>query len=202
MRPSPLRLARRIAALAALAAIASTAPYLSPPTPLAAQNAHAQGPPPPDEAQLVPDPAVYGRWETVIPAPGGAAIERILGMQTVHAVLLPSGKVLWASGSSWRNHGPVEHYPENPDPAPGRGVFNREGDPFSMDSLENYYQLVNNVALYDPGQNTFYRIPHPVPVRDTAQVGQFVPNDLFCTGHQHLPNGNILFTGGTQYYYP
>ncbi|HEU0016171.1 MAG TPA: galactose oxidase-like domain-containing protein [Longimicrobium sp.] len=150
----------------------------------------------------MPDPAVYGRWHTVIPAPGGAAIERILGMQTVHAVLLPSGKVLWASGSSWRNHAPVHAYPDTLHPPAGTGVFNRAGNPFSMDSLENYYQLVNNVAVYDPEQNTFYRIPHPVPVPDPDSAGQFVPSDLFCTGHQHLPDGSVLFTGGTQYYSP
>lgn len=29
----------------------------------------------------------------------------------------------------------------------------------------------------------------------------FQPNDLFCTGHSHLPDGNVLFVGGTQLYY-
>jgi hypothetical protein len=202
MRTVARCLARRIGRIAALASIASITPHLSPAPPLAAQNAHAEGPPPPDAHLLTPDPAVYGRWETVIPAAGGAAIERILGMQTVHAVLLPSGKVLWASGSSWRNHAPVEHYPHDANPKPGTGVFNRNGNPFAMDSLENYYQLVNNVAVYDPEQNTFYRIPHPVPVPDPDSAGQFAPSDLFCTGHLHLPDGNVLFTGGTQYYYP
>src|SRR5687768_16483534 len=161
---------RMLATLVALLPIlASTSPHS-----LYAQNSHAQGPPPPDEAEMVPDPAVYGRWETVIPRADGAAIERILGMQTVHAVLLPSGKVLWASGSSWRNHAPIEHYPENPHPPAGKGLFNRnEGNPFSVDSLQKYYQLVNNVAVYDPAENTFYRIPHPVPVADPDSAGQF-----------------------------
>jgi Domain of unknown function (DUF1929) len=202
MRTLADRLPWKIVRIAALAAVASITPGLSPPSPLLAQNAHAEGPPPPDAHLLTPDPAVYGRWETVIPAAGGAAIERVLGMQTVHAVLLPSGKVLWASGSSWRNHAPVEHYPHNPNPKPGTGVFNRNGNPFAMDSLERYYQLVNNVAVYDPEQNTFYRIPHPVPVADPDSAGQFAPSDLFCTGHLHLPDGNVLFTGGTQYYFP
>lgn len=189
---------RKLATFVALLTVLASASGHS----LHAQTPHAQGPPPADAHELTPDPAVYGRWETVIPRPDGAAIERILGMQTVHAALLPSGKVLWASGSSWRNHAPVEHYPENPHPAPGTGVFNRNGDPFSTDSLAKYYQLVNNVAVYDPEQNTFYRIPHPVPVPDPDRPGQFVPSDLFCTGHQHLPDGTILFAGGTQYYYP
>lgn len=151
---------------------------------------------------LTPDPAIVGRWETVIPKPGGAAIERVLGMQTVHAVLLPSGKVLWASGSSWRNHGPVPHYPATPNPPAGTGVFDRASNPFLNSKLRDYYELVNNVAVYDPEQNTFYRIPHPVPVQDPKDPGHFAPSDLFCTGHLHLPDGNILFTGGTQYYYP
>ncbi|HEU4883961.1 MAG TPA: galactose oxidase-like domain-containing protein [Longimicrobium sp.] len=192
----------KVGRIAAVALIASITPYLSPAAPLAAQNSHAEGPPPPDARELTPDPAIYGRWQTVIPEEGGAAIERVLGMQTVHAVLLPSGKVLWASGSSWRNHAPIEHYPNVRNPAPGTGVFNRNGNPFAMDSLEKYYQLVNNVAVYDPDRNTFYRIPHPVPVADPDSAGQFAPSDLFCTGHLHLPDGNVLFTGGTQYYYP
>lgn len=191
----------RRAMLGAFFSILASIPILFP-TSLLAQNAHAEGPPPPDAHLLTPDPAVYGRWQTVIPEKGGAAIERILGMQTVHAVLLPSGKVLWASGSSWRNHAPIEHYPNVRNPAPGKGVFNREGNPFALDSLEKYYQLVNNVAVYDPDRNTFYRIPHPIPVADPDSAGQFAPSDLFCTGHLHLPDGNVLFTGGTQYYYP
>jgi Domain of unknown function (DUF1929) len=155
-----------------------------------------------DSSRLTPNPRVYGRWETVIPDSTGAAVERILGMQTVHAVLLPSGRVLWASGSSWRNHGPVPHYPETPNPPPGRGLFNRNDDPFANAKLEEYYGLVNNVAVYDPERNTFYRIPHPVPVPDPKVPDHFAPSDLFCTGHLHLPDGNVLFTGGTQYYYP
>lgn len=200
MRTFVDRFSWRTITIAVLAAAAASTPGLS--GPLLAQNAHAEGPPPADAHLLTPDPAVYGRWQTVIPEADGAAIERILGMQTVHAVLLPSGKVLWASGSSWRNHAPVEHYPQDANPAPGTGLFNRNGDPFAMDSLQKYYELVNNVAVYDPERNTFYRIPHPVPVRDPANPGQFAPNDLFCTGHLHLPDGNVLFTGGTQYYYP
>ncbi|HYR06537.1 MAG TPA: galactose oxidase-like domain-containing protein [Longimicrobium sp.] len=192
---------RRSARLPAFLILLAGVHILSPGS-LSAQNAHAEGPPPPDAHELTPDPAVYGRWETIIPQAGGAAIERILGMQTVHAVLLPSGKVLWASGSSWRNHAPIEHYPSVANPLPGTGVFNRDGNPFAMDSLQRYYQLVNNVAVYDPERNTFYRIPHPVPVPDPDSAGQFAPSDLFCTGHLHLPDGNVLFTGGTQYYYP
>src|SRR5690606_22065413 len=44
--------------------------------------------------------------------------------------------------------------------------------------------------------------PHPVPEMDPASAGNFAPNDFFCTGQMHLPDGNVLFTGGTQYYSP
>ncbi|MBL4704824.1 MAG: hypothetical protein JKY54_09900 [Flavobacteriales bacterium] len=57
------------------------------------------------------DEAEYGSWNSVIPDINGAAIGRILGMQTVHNVLLPSGKILMTSGSSWRNYKDIEYYP-------------------------------------------------------------------------------------------
>jgi len=147
-----------------------------------------------------PDPSIYGKWETVIPEKGGGAIGRVLGMQSVHAVLLPSGKVLLASGSSWRNLAPIQFYPKDPNPEAGKGLFNKDEEPFLNQKLKTYYELVNNAGIYDPETNTFYRIPHPVPVPDG--VLHFAPNDLFCTGHMHLPNGNVLFAGGTQYYSP
>jgi hypothetical protein len=37
---------------------------------------------------------------------------------------------------------------------------------------------------------------------DPASAGNFAPNDFFCTGQMHLADGNVLFTGGTQYYAP
>jgi hypothetical protein len=148
------------------------------------------------------DPRLYGRWDTVYPRIGGAAIGKVLGMQTVHTVVLPSGKVLFASGSSWRNHAPVKAFPEVRNPTPAPGMFDRAKDPFANSKLQSYYEIVNNVAIYDPEANTFYRIPHPVPVRDPYSANHFVPDDLFCTGHLHLHDGNVLFVGGTQYYAP
>jgi len=53
--------------------------------------------------QTQPDPALFGRWETVIPDDNGAAIGPSLGVLAVHNILLPSGKILIAAGSSWRN---------------------------------------------------------------------------------------------------
>ena len=148
------------------------------------------------------DPSRFGRWDTVIPRADGAAVGKILGMQTVHAVLLPSGKVLFASGSSWRNRAPVQAYPRDRNPQAGTGLFDRAQDPFQNAKLASYYRMVNNVAIYDPEANTFYRIPHPVPVPDPHHADHFAPDDLFCTGHQQLPDGNVLFIGGTQYYAP
>jgi len=156
----------------------------------------------PPHTPTSPSPEKFGAWNTVIPAAGGAAIGEILGMQTVHTVMLPSGKILMISGSSWRNKPPMQYYPEFPRPNPGTGLFIMGEDPFANNKLAWYYQLVNNAAIYDPEKNTFYRIPHPVPVADPTRPGHFTPNDFFCTGQQHLPDGNVLFTGGTQYYSP
>ena len=153
-------------------------------------------------AQEYVDTLSGGSWEIVVPKHGGGASDKSLGMQTVHAVLLPSGTVLLASGSSWRNRGPIETHPHVNDPKPNQGIFRQYEDPFLMNKIDDYYQLVNNVGVYDPSQNTFYRIPHPVPVPDPKWPGHFAPNDLFCTGHLHVPDGNVLFVGGTQYYHP
>lgn len=149
-----------------------------------------------------PPPSKVGKWHIVVPEPNGGAIGEVLGMQTVHTVLLPSGRILMASGSSWRNLGPIKTFPEyNPPPTP-QGIFKRADDPFANSKLEWYYQLVNNAAVYDPEKNTFFRIPSPVPEPDPKEPNHFVPSDLFCTGEHHLPNGDVLFAGGTQYYYP
>lgn len=144
----------------------------------------------------------YGKWETVVPEAGGGAIHSSLGMQTVHTMLLPSGKVLFASGSSWRNLAPMEYYPQFPNPTPGQGLFNRYKDPFNKLNVEDYYQLVNNTGIFDVEENTFYRVPSPYPKKDSVTGDHFIPNDFFCTGHIQLPNGNPFFVGGTQYYYP
>ena len=160
------------------------------------------------------DEKEFGSWNTVIPEKNGAAIGRILGMQTVHNVLLPSGKILMTSGSSWRNYKDIQYYPNHADPATAMGLFNLYDDPFrnsikpatqknwTNTRKEKYYDLVNNTAIYDPIDNSFYRIPHPVPVDDPKRENHFVPSDLFCSGHLQLPDGNPLFIGGTQFYFP
>lgn len=149
-----------------------------------------------------PDPRHGGAWESVIPRAGSAAIHNILGMQTVHTVMLPSGRLLLVSGSSWRNRAGIEYYPNFPNPKTPNGLFIRDEDPFHNDKLDTYYDLINNAAVYDPTENTFYRIPVPVPEADPDVPNHFAPNDFFCTGHQHLRDGNVLLTGGTQFYSP
>jgi hypothetical protein len=123
-------------------------------------------------------------------------------MQTVHTTMLPSGRLLLVSGSSWRNRNGTQYYPEYPNPKTPSGLFIRDEDPFRNEKLDEYYELVNNAAVYDPVANTFYRVPVPVPEDDPDLPDHFAPNDFFCTGHQHLRDGNVLFTGGTQYYSP
>jgi hypothetical protein len=49
------------------------------------------------------DPYYFGQWVGVVPDNISASLGEMLGMQTVHSLLLPNGKVLVASGSSWRN---------------------------------------------------------------------------------------------------
>ena len=156
----------------------------------------------PPHTPTAPHAKYIGAWETVIPAAGSTAFGQILGMQTVHNAILPSGKVLMVSGSSWRNLGPIQYYPDYDPPATPHGIFKRDEDPFANSKLQWYYQLVNNAGIYDPVTNLFYRIPHPVPVGEPSTPNHFSPNDLFCTGQQHLPDGNVFFAGGTQYYYP
>lgn len=170
-----------------------------------------------------PDPAMYGAWEQVVPEAGSPAIHGSLGMATIHAVLLPSGKVLLASGSGWRNPIDTETYPEESYPELAEGLFFRHEttcereskDPFLNDNRDMYQRLVNNTAVYDPAKNTFFRVPPP-PLVDNQEEAcekykgckqgpgcdRFHASDLFCSGHLHLPDGNPLFMGGTQYYAP
>ncbi|MGK7872068.1 MAG: galactose oxidase early set domain-containing protein [Xenococcaceae cyanobacterium] len=113
-------------------------------------------------------------------------------MQAVHAILLPSNKVLIANGSSNRN---------------------RVGDDGTIqDNIDTgNYDVVNNTNIFTPSlsdpfytrkehnfvSNPFKRIDSPItPLQDNE------PNDLFCSGHLHLSDGNVMFAGGTRLYYP
>src|SRR6202051_1276964 len=101
-------------------------------------------------------------------------------MQAVHIALLPSGKVLMVNGSSNRD---------------------RIQDGQVMDGISPLdYAAVNNSSLFDPsapatssGLTRIASPPSPINFNGTS-----IPNDLFCSGHVQLPDGNVLFAGGTQ----
>jgi hypothetical protein len=115
-------------------------------------------------------------------------------MQSVHTVLLPDGKVLMVSGSSHRNR--IEATKDGKDGKLGDGVDISK------------YEVTNNVALFDPDapqdQPSYRKIPGPPPItRRDGKNKEYSENmDPFCSGHLHLPDGNVLFAGGTQNYYP
>ncbi|WNG59959.1 DUF1929 domain-containing protein [Archangium gephyra] len=115
-------------------------------------------------------------------------------MQSIHTVLLPDGKVLMVSGSSNRNR--IEATKDGKDGKVGDGV-----------DVSNY-DVTNNAALFDPeapqGQPSYRKIPGPLPItRRNGKGKEYSENmDPFCSGHLQLPDGNILFAGGTQNYYP
>jgi hypothetical protein len=132
-------------------------------------------------------PETMGAWYLVpMPPPKDQ-------MQAVHTILLPNGKVLVASGSSNRSR--LEN---------GQILNGVDG---------KKQTVVDNTSLFDPSlsdpdraeisslepdyaSSGFERIASPVtPVNGEA-------NDLFCSGHLHLPNGNVLFAGGNRLYYP
>ena len=109
-------------------------------------------------------------------------------MEAVHIALLPSGKVLIVNGSSNRNR------IENDEVRDGISPLD--------------YAAVNNTSLFDPderpSQSGMTRIASPPSPIDITVGGatQSVANDLFCAGHIQLPDGDVLFAGGTQNYYP
>ncbi len=116
-----------------------------------------------------------GAWETVPLAPPADR------MQSVHTILLPNGKVLSVNGSSFRNTLSTNDKGENTF-IEGVGV--------------GAYDAINNTALFDPETKKFERISSP----PATQYGE--SNDLFCSGHLHLADGNVLFISGTGRYYP
>jgi len=112
-------------------------------------------------------------------------------MQAVHAAVLPDNKVLIVNGSSNRNHVTVEGKIED-------GVNTKS------------YDVVNNTSIFDPSlsdpyynnpkldfnKSPFQRISSPEALLNGES------NDPFCSGHLHLPNGDVLFIGGSRQYYP
>ncbi|MDB9306408.1 galactose oxidase early set domain-containing protein [Nodularia spumigena CS-591/12] len=112
-------------------------------------------------------------------------------MQAVHAALLPDKKVLIVNGSSNRNHVTAEGKIED-------GVNTKN------------YDVVNNTSIFDPSfsdpydnnsnldftKSPFERISSPL-----AEINN-ESNDPFCSGHLQMPNGDVLFIGGSRVYYP
>ncbi|NET34246.1 MAG: DUF1929 domain-containing protein [Cyanothece sp. SIO1E1] len=117
---------------------------------------------------------ITGAWST-LPMP--AQTDR---MQSVHTSLLPNGKVLVVNGSSFRST-LIKHNDTN--------TF-LEG----VDITD--YDVVNNTGLLDLESSTLKRITSPAAL----QYGE--TNDLFCSGHLQLADGNVLFVSGTGRYYP
>jgi Domain of unknown function (DUF1929) len=115
-----------------------------------------------------------GEWETI----SMPQAENL--MQSVHTLLLPNGKVLSLSGSSFRNT-----------------LVNDNGQPSFIEGVNVTDDVVvNNTSLLDPNTGMSERIASP-PAMQNKET-----NDLFCSGHLQLPDGNILFVGGTGRYYP
>ena len=123
-------------------------------------------------------PEDMGQWERVdLPRDDQG---NILQLQSVHTTLLPNGKVLMVNGSSNRNT--LDRQGNNATFVDGVNVADAE--------------VTDNTALFDPATGKFTLFPSP-------PANQFdMSNDLFCAGHVHLPDGNVLFVGGSARYYP
>ncbi len=158
-------------------------------------------------------PEEMGAW-LLLPMPEQEADR----MQAVHAVLLPDGKVLVVNGSSNRNR-----FEKLADRNPADGVDPYKGEIIfenavyilkdGVDTRDD--QVVDNNSIFDPEfanplngkfgqQSPFSRISSPpgkVPVEGQPD-GPGEPNDIFCSGHLQLPNGDVLFIGGSRVYYP
>ncbi|MEY3869875.1 MAG: hypothetical protein RLZZ338_3766 [Cyanobacteriota bacterium] len=101
-------------------------------------------------------------------------------MQSVHTILLPNGKVMSLNGSSFRNT-----------------IVNDNGKITFVEGVTaGKYDVINNTSLFDPKTNTFERIDSPPAMQEGES------NDLFCSGHLQLADGNVLFISGTGRYYP
>ncbi|MCZ6872332.1 MAG: galactose oxidase early set domain-containing protein, partial [bacterium] len=62
--------------------------------------------------------------------------------------------------------------------------------------------IINNAGIYTPETNEFQPLDLPRPPDKPADPQQWLLNDMFCSGHLHLPDGNVLFLSGTQFYDP
>jgi hypothetical protein len=167
-------------------------------------------------------PEEMGAW-AMLPMPENEADR----MQAVHAVLLADNTVLILNGSSNRNRADkvAGRDPTNNPPDPLLGEIAIGNAVYKMqDGVDTYdYDAVNNTSIFDPSLSDpyykqiqtgnsaikpdfttlpFTRISSPPSkVKDTAS-GKDESNDPFCSGHLQLPNGDVLFVGGSRFYYP
>jgi hypothetical protein len=130
--------------------------------------------------------ASQGSWQAApLPEPNAR-------IQSVHSVLLPNGKVLMVNGSSFS----TQYL--SPDPASGdEGRF--------VESIDlGHPGWTDNSGLWDPASGKLQRISSPPAMVMDPTVGaggEMTANDLFCSGHLQLSDGNVLFAGGTGSYY-
>ena len=130
--------------------------------------------------------AAIGRWQMAPLPPENAR------MQSVHSVLLPNGKVLVVNGSSFRT--------QYLSPDPGSGEAGRFVESIDL-GLPGW---TDNSGLWDPATGQLQRISSPPPLLfdpSVGEAGMMTANDLFCSGHLQLTDGNVLFAGGTGSYY-
>ena len=154
-------------------------------------------------------PEEMGAW-LLLPMPDNESDR----MQAVHSILLPNGKVLIVNGSSNRNRfEKLEgRQPEDGvDSYKGEIIFENAVYIFKEGVDTRNSEVVDNTSIFDPqladpialqekgekfgDRSPFERISSPV-----AESGG-EPNDIFCSGHLQLPNGNVLFVGGSRVYY-
>ncbi len=160
-------------------------------------------------------PEEMGAW-VMLPMPKKEADR----MQAVHSIVLPDNQVLIFNGSSNRNRlEPTDKDPNGeilPDEIVKNGVVYKLFDGVNITTQDGYdeddYNAVNNTSIFNPSlSDPYYKNDgsekdfDTVPFTRIASPDAIVDgesNDLFCSGHLHLPNGDVLVIGGTRFYYP
>jgi hypothetical protein len=124
-------------------------------------------------------------------------------MQAVHAALLPNNKVLIVNGSSNRNrvtkNNKIEDGVNTKDDkvVDNTSIFDPAfSDPYYTNNNINDTKEVKDKKSPDFTTSPFTRINSLPAVIDGES------NDPFCSGHLQLPNGDVLFVGGSRSYYP
>lgn len=130
------------------------------------------------------NPEKLGCWQKY-PLPRDAN-GNILPFEAVHTSVLPDGKILIINGSSNRNS--IDRQ------------LDANGNDIKVTFIDGVktsdQDVVSNNAIFDPEIGEFIVITSPPAWQNEDS------NDLFCSGHLHLPNGDIIFIGGSNRYYP